>query len=526
MELAPMGAGPAAARYLALKDKREPYLTRARACARLTLPYLFPPEGHTGSTTLYTPYNGAGPRGTLNLSAKLALALVPPNQPFFRFKVDELKTQKDGVDEAAKAQVEEILAEIESTVMSDVEASGDRPVIHETMKHLVVGGNVLFFAGKTDQRIYGLDQYVVLRTPSGKVREIVICTPASREEVEEAFGGTLPIVPQLGGTNATKAEEKIIPVYTHVKLSDGKWAEYQEALGVEIPDTRGSYPKDKSPYLALRMIRVDGEHYGRGYVEQYLGDLKTLESLNKSVTKAAAIAAKVVTMVKPGGSTKVKTIVQAESGDVVKGNAEDVTLMQADKYNDLKTPLELINSIERRLALAFLESTTVRRDAERVTAEEIRFLIQEIEDAHAGLYATLSHEFQLPYVQRKLADMQADGRVPALPKESVKLTIVAGVEALGRGHERERLLSFAGALTKTVGVQIIDAVLFAKKLALAEGVDPKLVRAQEALDQEKNQGMMMEMAGKLGGPAIKAVNDQYMQVTAPAEGAAPTPAQG
>ena len=36
-----------------------------------------------------------------------------------------------------------------------------------------------------------------------------------------------------------------------------------------IPKTQGSFPIDKSPYIPLRFNRVDGEDYGRGYVEEY-----------------------------------------------------------------------------------------------------------------------------------------------------------------------------------------------------------------------------------------------------------------
>ena len=32
--------------------------------------------------------------------------------------------------------------------------------------------------------------------------------------------------------------------------------------------------------MPLRMIRVDGENYGRSYAEEYLGDLKSLEGIN------------------------------------------------------------------------------------------------------------------------------------------------------------------------------------------------------------------------------------------------------
>ena len=50
---------------------------------------------------------------------------------------------------------------------------------------------------------------------------------------------------------------------------------------------KGKFKKDRLPYQALRMIRVDNEDYGRGYVEEFLGDLKSLEGLSQSLVESA-----------------------------------------------------------------------------------------------------------------------------------------------------------------------------------------------------------------------------------------------
>ena len=52
----------------------------------------------------------------------------------------------------------------------------------------------------------------------------------------------------------------------------------QEVKGVIIPSSVGKFPLDKSPYIPLRMSSISQEDYGRGFVEQYLGDLRSLES--------------------------------------------------------------------------------------------------------------------------------------------------------------------------------------------------------------------------------------------------------
>ena len=66
-----------------------------------------------------------------------------------------------------------------------------------------------------------------------------------------------------------------------------------ELNGITVPGSEGSYTKKKCPFLALRFTSMDGEDYGRGYVEEYLGDLKSLESLTQSIVEGSAAAAKV-----------------------------------------------------------------------------------------------------------------------------------------------------------------------------------------------------------------------------------------
>jgi hypothetical protein len=71
-------------------------------------------------------------------------------------------------------------------------------------------------------------------------------------------------------------------------------------------------------------------------------------------------------MVNPVGATNIKTLAKAESGAIIKGNAQDVSTLQVDKSHDLRIAYETLNDIQRRLASAFLLNESARRDAERV----------------------------------------------------------------------------------------------------------------------------------------------------------------
>ena len=120
------GQNTVASRYNSLSTIRETFLDRARECAELTLPFLVPPKGHSDATRYITPHQGIGARGLNNLASKLLLALVPPNAPFFRLKIEDFVLKDMEQDKPLKTDVEKALGEVERAVMGDVEMSADR----------------------------------------------------------------------------------------------------------------------------------------------------------------------------------------------------------------------------------------------------------------------------------------------------------------------------------------------------------------------------------------------------------------
>ena len=55
--------------------------------------------------------------------------------------------------------------------------------------------------------------------------------------------------------------------------------------------------------------------------------------------------------------------------------------------------------IQDRLSQAFLLNSSVQRNAERVTAEEIKFVASELESTLGGIYGVLTQEFQQPLLK-------------------------------------------------------------------------------------------------------------------------------
>ena len=261
-----------------------------------------------------------------------------------------------------------------------------------------------------------------------------------------------------------------------------------------IPGSLSKAPADASPWLVLRMVSVDGEDYGRGRVEEFLGDLRSLEALSQALCEGSAAAAKVVFLVNPAASTKPQTIAKAGNGAIVQGRAEDVQVVQVGKTADFSTALQMAQQIERRIGEAFLLLNV--RNSERTTAEEVRLTQMELESQLGGLFSLLTVEFLKPYLARTLLVMQRTRQLPKIPKDYVNPTIVAGVNALGRGQDREALTQFIGTIAQTLGpeslVKYIDATEAIKRLAAAQGIDVlNLVKTPQQLQGDMQQQQQM-----------------------------------
>ena len=497
-------------RYNQLVTDRRQFLDKAVDCSKLTLPYLIQDDTSSRPTheTLNIPWQSVGSKCVVGLAAKLMLAILPPQSTFFKLQVREDKLGEELPPEA-RSEMELALSKMERMVMDYVAASNDRVVIHQALKHLIVGGNALLFMGKDGIKNYPLTRYVVNRDGNGNVLEIVTKELISRDVI----GYDLPVKQPNTGIDETKGSHTDdVEVYTCVKLENGRWVWYQEVDDMIIPGSRSTAPKNASPWLVLPFNSVDGEQYGRGRVEEFLGDLKSLEGLSQALVEGAAAASKVIFLVSPSSTTKPATIAKAGNGAIVQGRAEDVQVVQVGKTADFSTAANMTQTIERRLLEAFLVMNI--RNAERVTAEEVRLTQLELEQQLGGIFSLLTTSFLIPYLDRTLLVLQRTGELPKLPKEIIRPSIVAGVNALGRGQDREALTMFMQTIAQTVGpeaaMQFINPLEAIKRLAAAQGIDVlNLVKTPEQLQGEKEeneqkmqQQVLLQQAGQFANSKL------------------------
>ena len=483
-------------RYTQLSTNRTQFLDTAVECSRLTLPYLIQEDLSSKPThqKLHTPWQSVGSKAVVNLAAKLMLALLPPQTSFFKLQVRDDKLG-DEIPREIKSELDLSFSKMERMVMDYINASSDRVVVHQALKHLIVSGNALVFMGKEGLKNYPLNRYVVNRDGNGNVCEIVTKELISKKILGTDLPEPLPNSPGDDGYK-TGSDDDDVEVYTYVRLDhNGRWIWHQEALDSIIPGSRSTAPKNTSPWLTLRFNTVDGEDYGRGRVEEFLGDIRSLEGLSQALVEGSSAASKVVFLVSPSSTTKPKTIADAGNGAIVQGRPEDVGVIQVGKTADFRTAAEQINTLERRISDAFLLLQV--RQSERTTAEEVRLTQMELEQQLGGLFSLLTVEFLIPYLNRTLHILQRNRELPKIPKDLVRPQIVAGVNALGRGQDQQSLVMFIQTLAQTMGPDILGQYLdpgeYIKRLAAAQGIDVlNLVKTQETMDQERMQQQQMQ----------------------------------
>lgn len=457
-----------ASEYEKMQLDRQPYLDKALEAAKYTIPSLIN-DNSSSMKSISTPNQSVGADGINNLSAKTTLTMLPPNQPFFKFSMDSmnirLQAEQTGEDKSKFEQdVNRGLSLTEKMLSDYMEQSGDRVCVGESIKHLLIAGNVfLVHTPKEGLKYYPLSRFAVKRDYCGNVLKAITTETVGfntlPEEIRDEVLAQIKLKEKK--EQIENLDEKELTLYTCFKRTAKSWMVHQEVEGIEIPKSKGKYPIEICPFMALRYVRIDGESYGRGLIEEYIGDISYLDTLSLAIKQASLAAAKFIMLVNPNGITKIKHLAATKNGGFALGKPEDVKALQAEKYYDLQTARQEKETLERRLYRVFLLTQAIQRDAERVTAEEIRQMVKDLEEALGNYYSILSKEFQLTYVKiafHHLRKEKKDALPDLIRDKNVKLTVTTGLEALGRGSDLNKWSSFFDIMAKFAqSAQIVGA---------------------------------------------------------------------
>lgn len=485
--------------YSALSAEREPYISRAEECSQLTIPSVF--VKRTSDTTeigeQVDPYNSIGARGLRNLSSKFMMSLFPANQSFFKYDIpdDILGGLPEGT---SRGDIEEVLSQASRVVNQHLARSNLRREASEFMPNLLVTGNPLIFVREDlNFEFFSLNNFVIERDRMGRILKIVIKETFKYE--------TLPQNLKDMCDDASHKEMKNIDVYTLVRLNDeDRYESHQEIFDKVIESTKSVYPKGINPYIAPRIFKIAGEHYGRSYIEEFIGDLRDIEVLSKSISDMALASSRSVILVSPTSVTDINELNSAENGDFVPGNPNDFNPLTINLSGEYAVVKNQHDSIENRLGQAMLLFSAVQRNAERVTAEEVRTVSNELDSALSGAFSLLADEFQKPLVNVFQWRLRKAG-VIKIPKD-LEVSVLTGVEAIAQGQNLGRLNSFINSVLSLsqAGINLTDRLNASEiltRIAAGSGIDSKgLVKTDEQISAEQQQAMAMQAlnSGELG----------------------------
>lgn len=506
---------------LFMKYRDESTILKCKQYAHWTLPKLMadPCYSHINAQQLERDYQEIGPLLVNNLSAKLTALLFPANRPFFGVEPsDRLKAHAAdrGVEMSA---FNAGLAQWEMKASQQLFLNASYNQLTLAVAHLIVTGNVLTYRDSKEKRTmsYGLQSFGIRRSGSGVMLDCVL-----REF--ESFAGLSPdiqtmLVTRFPNKYRMDRYDTNVEVYTRITRVDrgGKYyyvvAQEIEAMAIGTP---GEYPEHLCPWQAPVWSLVVGEHYGRGLVEDYAGGFASLSDKSEALALYGIAAMKFVNLVAPGQGVNVDDLNDAETGEYVQGTQGAIQVQESGDGGKITAMRGEISDAFTNLSKAFMYTGNTR-DAERVTAYELRQQAQEANTALGGQYSALAESFQVPMAHVLLTEVEPDA-LKGIISGDIKLDILAGIPALSRGIEVQNLLSSAQDAAAIVppllqldnridprklmdmiyAGQSVDTSMFHRSKEEQQKVDDAAKQQAQATQQINNADTMAKQAAAIG----------------------------
>ena len=533
--------GDAASRYTSLEGDRGIYLDSAYRNAKLTLPNLIREDKNSNDVALY-PWQGVGSEGVGHLASNFNISLFPTGGiSFFSLIPDKividnlvLYLKQSGMDgDTFRNKLEASAASLENKIMHIFDKLSIRSKMHKAFEHLIVTGNVLLYVGEEETFLYPMDRYVLRRSAGGKILEILIKEQYYPDQLPEKF---LQQHYMDNPEDQRESYERNIEVVTRVhydyKSDFCFW--WQEAFKKMIPDSQSSCPIDASPWIPMRFDSNDNSPYAEGLVSQLFGILVRLDATTHSTAIGYAAAMKMLYLIDPSSTITPQMLKSSKRMDVFVGRADDVSILQGGKNQDLSSSKVYEESLKQELQMRFAMPISLQRKGERVTATEIEIMANQLESVSAGFFSLYSDEVQIPLVNRLLHIGKKQG-LPTLDQIEefknedgtplVTIKPITGLAALQRNNDLQRLMQFVQILQQLpqdILPRFLNMSELIQRISTALGVNVNnLVYSDEQLaerdaqqaemeQQQQNQAMEMEQQKQEQAMAQSALNSNVI----------------
>lgn len=486
--------------FYAGSSHRESVISRCEKYAGWTIPSVFPLSEVTDAEELQRDYQSVGAQAVTNLSNKMMMALFPPAKPFFRLQLSTEQVAEMQAAGLSPAAVDEASAEVERTAISKFEQKNGRVVMNDIAQQLIITGNSLLFMPTVGKyQSYTIRDYDVKRNLRGDVVKLII-----RELIQVAG---LPEAQQALAIAAGYTEEAEVELFTGiVRYSDNKFVVWQEMANIcYCHEKIGYYSEQNLPWVALTWTLARNKDYGTGLVEIYAGDFHMMSTLAEATLDFTTLVTDVKFLVNPSGMTDPKVLNSSPSGSYVHGLESDVFPLVADLRDATNFLTAQFEQVSRRIGAGFLYNTAVVRNAERVTAEEIRMQANELEGSLGGVYSRLALELQKPMATSLLRGIDSKlGKIEPL--------ILTGLASLSRNSEVDKLRYFFQDLLPLADVPPevavrIDYGNLIKVLAAGHGVEhKKFLKDEDRVEADKKKAIELnaQAEGMAAGEVARA----------------------
>lgn len=154
-------------------------------------------------------------------------------------------------------------------------------------------------------------------------------------------------------------------------------------------------------------------------------------------------------------------------------------------------------------------------------------MAEQLEQGLGGVYSILSAELQIPLIRRVMHLMERSGELPPVPKGLVEPQVTTGLEAIGRGNDKQRLTNFLQVVAASIGpeqfLQYINPSELIRRYAASDGIDiAGLVKSEQDMQAEMAQQQQVQLAQQLTQGAV----DNGLTNTPQPQPAAAPPAGG
>jgi hypothetical protein len=403
----------------------------------------------------------------------------------------------------AEEQLKSILAEGERKTVKTLDRLALRPKLYERLKQLIVAGNVLAIFDRKEEmlRVISLKHFCVKRNVFGQVHTLILKETLCADELEPAIAGKLMDVP----------DNKMVDYYVLSKRNANGGYTVSKWVGAQhFPEFDKTYTDQNHPCKVLTWTLSDEANYGTSLVGEYEGDFAALTNASAALVAAAVLASEFRWLVSAASGTRPEDFEDSENGSTLAGEKDAVTLVNAagEVAGAMQVQQSVITDYVNRIGRGFILTSSITRDAERVTAEEIRRLANDLENGLGGGYSRLAVDLQRPmgFFLLDLNKITVDGK-------ALELTVVTGLDALSRNGDLENLQGWlddvnrlASAPAAALERMKMDTIL--QDLGTPRGIDAKkYIKSDAEVQQERNDSTarnVVESQATQGAPAQRA----------------------